>query len=115
MIIAVAGASGRLGRNLVEKLVAKGYKTISLLRSKSSLIPKGAIQRFVSYESGDISDLKKTLEGVTHLINATGSPATYLSEKELELANVDTTKKLLEASPQSLKRFIHIRDRKSVE
>lgn len=110
MLIAVAGASGRLGQNFLKKLMKKGHKVVVLLRSKSSAkkIPSSANQRYVSYESSDLSDLKKTLADVTHIVNITGSTATYLPENELTKANVDATKKLLEAAPPSLKKFIHI-------
>ena len=109
MKIAVAGASGRLGQSFVRKLVENNYDAVALLRSKSSMgkIPKGVSHRFVDYNS-NTSDLKKTLEDISHIVNITGTSSTYLPESELEKANVGATKKLLEAAPSSLQKFIHI-------
>ena len=109
MLVAVAGASGRLGQSFVKKLVANGYPVVALVRSKSSLgkIPKGAKHRFVDY-GGSVAELRSTLEDVTHIVNITGSTSTHLSLDELRNANVEPTKKLLEAAPSSLQKFIHI-------
>jgi len=110
MLIAVAGASSRLGIRLLSKLSKAGYKTVALLRSEKSLdkIPKDVFCKFVDYELEDCSQLRNDLQGVTHIINITGSSSTSIGEKNLFLANVEPTKKLLESAPNSLERFIHI-------
>ncbi len=110
MLIAVAGASSRLGITLLNKLSKAGYNTVALLRSGNSVenIPKNVFCRFVDYELEDCFQLKKDLSGVTHIVNITGSSLLHLGEQKLRLANVEPTKKLLESAPNSLERFIHI-------
>jgi len=108
MLIAVAGASGRLGRKLVQKLSDEGYEVLALVRANSTTgnMPVGVQSRVVDYSSSQV--VSEALSGATHIINTTGSVDTTLSLEELRLANVKATRALLEGAPSNLEKFIHI-------
>lgn len=108
MKIAVAGASGRLGRRFLLYCIKNKLPATALVRSKA---PLGGMCSKIPCTLADYSDarhLEGALEGFTHIINITGSTDTTLSEQELFEANVLTTRALLEAAPKNLERFIHI-------
>ncbi|MFH0927008.1 MAG: NAD-dependent epimerase/dehydratase family protein [Candidatus Micrarchaeota archaeon] len=107
MKVAVAGASGKLGQEVISLLLKKNVHTIAILRAGSKAnMPKGAIMRFADY--GNSASLKEALHGATHIINLTGSVAAHLGLDKLRAANVQPTKMLLEAAPANLQDFIHI-------
>lgn len=111
MLIAVAGASGRLGRRFLLYCRQKGLPTLALLRSAQSAqsLPPETQYVVVGYEgSGGVHELMKALEGVSHIVNLTGSTDTTLFEDALFEANVVPTKALLEATPQTIERFVHV-------
>jgi len=108
MKIAVAGASGRLGRRFLLYCIKNNLPATALVRSKA---PLGGLCSKIPCTLADYSDerqLKEALEGFTHLINITGSTNTSLSAQELYGANVRTTEALLAAAPKTLERFVHI-------
>ncbi|MFH1307213.1 MAG: NAD-dependent epimerase/dehydratase family protein [Candidatus Micrarchaeota archaeon] len=108
MKIAVAGASGRLGRKFVQYCKKKKIPAIALVRSKNSLrfLPKKADCKLTDYSNP--GNLKKSLEGITHIVNITGATDTTIPKKEMYNANMLATKRILDAAPPSLEKFIHI-------
>lgn len=108
MLVAVAGASGRLGLTVLRKLRARRMPCVALVRSRASAqkLASGVLWRLADYS--DVSSLASTLADVTHIVNCTGSPDSSLSMHELMAANVLPTKSLLFAAPRSLQRFVHI-------
>ncbi len=108
MLIAVAGASGRLGRRLMAYFKRQRMPALALLRSRASIssLPKGTPYRLVHPETG--YGLREALRNVTHIVNASGSIDTTLSERALFEANVATTSHLLSCAPPKLKRLVQI-------
>lgn len=108
MLIAVAGASGKLGRAFL--LYCKKHKLASfaLVRSKEAAkkIPAGIACRQADYSDADM--LRTQLADATHIVNITGSADTRLGANALMEANTAPTKALLDASPPKLARFVHI-------
>ncbi len=69
-MVAVTGASGLLGRHIVEKLVAEGVNVLALVRNPQTVFPKS-----VSIRQIDILDpltIQTALEGATAVIHAAG-------------------------------------------
>lgn len=63
--VLVAGATGRVGRVLVRKLLLRGYKVRALVRPESA--PMANIPRSVEVVVGDVGDIaacRRALEGV---------------------------------------------------
>lgn len=108
MLVAVAGASGRLGLHVLHKLKARRMRCVALVRSRAAAqkLPKG--MRFHLVDYSDVDSLARSLSDVTHIVNCTGSPDSSLSMHELLAANVLPTKALLLAAPNRLQRFVHI-------
>lgn len=65
--LVVAGASGYIGKSTVKEAVRQGYKTISLVRSKSSALSNPAVEPYLSgseiieTDVTNLSSLKSTL------------------------------------------------------
>ncbi len=108
MLVAVAGASGRVGRRLLSYLKSKGIRAVALVRSRASIarLPKNTPYKLVHFDTG--WGLADALKNATHVVNLTGSVDTSLSQKELYDANVVPTSHLLSAAPLSIRRFVHV-------
>lgn len=107
-MLAITGATGRLGLNLVRALIAKKEKFFCIVRSEASAkkLPKGVKWRLASLENG--AGLQKALEGATAVANLAGSIDTRLSTRELMIANATATSHLFTALPSTVKRVVHI-------
>ncbi len=105
-MLLVTGASGRIGRALVERLAKKGERIRALVRNKESanVLPKG-----VEVAIGDITDkgsLEKAVKGIDRVIHLAGS-VDFDNQDKMMGINAEGTRNLLEACPKSLKRFVH--------
>lgn len=95
--VAVTGASGHIGANLVRELIDRGYEVVVLVRSTSSALDGLDLVRV----QGDLSDresLCKAFRGVDQVYHL----AAFISiqsgdEGRLEAVNVDGTRNVLEA------------------
>ena len=110
MLIAVAGASGRLGQNFLKYCAEHRLNVVALLRKNSSTeaIPAKTKVRFVDYSAAGFAELKRSLEDATHIVNLTGNTDASLSLSQLRQANVQATKLLLDAAPLLLEKFVHL-------
>jgi nucleoside-diphosphate-sugar epimerase len=108
MLVAVAGASGKVGRRLIAFLHQRHMRVVALVRSRSSAsaLPKGTLIRLVDLQTG--YGLPESLRDVTHLVNLTGKVDVSASERELYEANVVPTSHLLTNAPPKLRRFVHV-------
>ncbi len=108
MLVAVAGASGRVGRRLIRYLKSRRIPVVALVRSRASAarLPKNIHYKLVHFDTG--WGLSEALKKATHVVNLTGSIDTSLSQKELYDANVVPTSHLLSAVPPTLQRFVHV-------
>lgn len=108
MLVAVAGASGRVGRRLLAELGRRRIPAVALLRARSSAskLPRGMPYHLVHFETG--WGLSEALRGATHVVNLTGSTDTARGERALREANVAPTSHLLSCSPPTLARFVHV-------
>lgn len=108
-IVAVTGATGLLGRHIVEKLLAEGVKTLALHRSgREALLPEEITKR-----QGDVLDqvsLEDAFEGATTVIHA-AALVSYNPRwrKRILEVNVAGTRNVVDACLQSgVKNLIHI-------
>lgn len=108
MRIAVAGASGKVGRAVVQRLLDAGETPLAIVRSEQSAqrVPQDAQIKVIDYKNTEI--LSEVLKDRTHVINCTGSYDPDASYDSLLDANVLTTTLLIDSCPNSLQRFIHI-------
>ncbi len=108
LLVAVAGASGRLGLHVLRKLRSHRWKCVALVRSRAAAqkLPKGITWRLADYS--DVDALALTLADVTHIVNCTGKPDQNSSLHDMMAANVLPTRSLLLASPAHLHKFVHI-------
>ncbi len=110
MKIAVTGATGGLGRSLVESLRAKGVDTVALGRNVAigkEIEKTGA--KFVACEIDDDQQLKEAFRGCDQVIHSAGMAAPWGEWKDFERANVAGTRSVLWAMRMTgIERLIHI-------
>ncbi|MFC1776681.1 NAD-dependent epimerase/dehydratase family protein [Pseudomonadota bacterium] len=94
--VAVTGASGHIGANLVRELIDRGYEVVALIRNTSSALEGLDVVKV----HGDLSDrqsLSRAFSGVDQVYHL----AAYVSiqsgvNEELELVNIEGTRNVLE-------------------
>lgn len=114
--IAVTGAGGLVGSNLVEYLASKGYQVLALVRSDKSrkllLSFSGSGYGSVHVAFADIlekTSLTKVLSGVDVIVHAAGAVDPYGKRELIFKTNVEGTFCALSAAKEAgLKQFIHI-------
>ena len=108
ILVAVAGASGRLGLRTLSLLKKRNVKCVGLVRSADAAakLPRGIQHKIVDYT--DVDSLYSALADATHIVNCTGLPDSGLSMPQLMAANVSPTQHLLVSVPPKLIRFVHI-------
>jgi len=107
--IAITGATGHVGANLVRMLVAEGYHVRALLRQPTSEALQGVPVEMVV---GDLSD-ERSLERLCHQVEVVIHSAAVISignlpEKEVFGTNVTGVKNLVQAcKKQGVRRLVH--------
>ena len=111
--VLVTGASGFLGRPIVDALLGKGHDVLAAVRSVSDALP-GAVKQF---PVGDLSgpvDWTAPLQGVDYVVHVAGRAHRLREDADDPLAefrkvNSDATVRLAEAaSAAGVKRFVFI-------
>lgn len=104
VIAAVTGGTGFIGRELVQKLLASGYKVRVLTRKVSIPATDNAN---LTYFYGDIltANLDQFLDGVDTLFNCAGE---ILDESRMEPLHVKGTKRLIDAARSRTRRWVHL-------
>jgi nucleoside-diphosphate-sugar epimerase len=107
--IAISGASGMVGSFLVNYL-QNDYEIKALVRQSSDLKSiSEARSQIWRVDFNDEAQLKHALDFVDVVIHAAGFVNPHASRQEIYAVNVDTTKRLLQASVAAgVKQFIHI-------
>ncbi|MEK7401013.1 MAG: NAD-dependent epimerase/dehydratase family protein [Gemmatimonadota bacterium] len=109
MIVVVTGASGFIGRNLVQRLLGRGAEVRCLVRARGHAPPPGAAAFPVNYDDQDSLDRCHAFDGadvVFHLAAATHATG----QARFDRANVAPTRMLLRAitSRRAGPRFVHV-------
>jgi NAD(P)-dependent dehydrogenase (short-subunit alcohol dehydrogenase family) len=76
-LVAVAGASGRTGKHVVEQLAASGYQVRALVRDMDKakgMFPAGVT--IVAADVRDIASLRPALKGARYVVSAIGAGGT---------------------------------------
>lgn len=109
-MVAVTGATGFLGKHIVTRLVAEGYKVLAFGRNEE----KGKLLEsknctFVKWDICDTSALEVNLKGVDIVIHSAAKSSAWGEYQSFYQTNVTGTKNLLErAIDARVKRIIHI-------
>ena len=86
-IVAVAGATGRTGRLVVQELKAQGYPVRALVRSPGSAqLPEGVEQ--VAADLSSQESLERALDGAAFLISAIGSKKPFSAKENNAVDNL---------------------------
>ena len=95
--VAVTGASGHIGANLVRELLGRGYEVVVLIRQTSDALEGLNVTRVY----GDLADrqsLCKAFNGVEQVYHLAALISIQTGENDqLELVNIEGTKNVLEA------------------
>lgn len=95
--VAVTGASGHLGANLVRELLGRGYEVVVLIRQSSEALEELDVTRVY----GDLADRKslcKAFNGVEQVYHLAAYISIQAGDKDrLELVNIEGTRNVLEA------------------
>ena len=107
-IIAVTGAAGFLGRNLIPALVARGYRVRALVRDEANGAAEGAFET-MTVDLMEKGVAEKALEGAYGLFHLAGIVGKLgVLENEYWQVHVTSTRRLLEAARTGgLRRFIY--------
>ncbi len=103
-LVAVTGATGFVGRNLVRHLTERGYVVRALVR-------RGKTVEGAEVVSGDLESAEalNALVRGTRFVFHLGGRVTAGEEAEFDRANVDGTRRLVEAVEQAgIERLIHV-------
>ncbi len=106
MKIAILGSTGFLGKEVLEKVLAKGYKIKTLVRNPDKL---GGLKDKVEYIVGNVSDADKLEEAVSEtgaVISTVGPPMKNPGDPQMYKEAMEQLVVVLEK--QNIKRFIHI-------
>jgi nucleoside-diphosphate-sugar epimerase len=104
MAILLTGATGKLGKSLLPRLLAKGFKVRAIVRPQSSAsLPSGVMRAECDLSLG--SPPASAYFGVDRVIHLAALVGEY-PEKELKLQNETATRNLLDACPDACKRLV---------
>ena len=88
-IVAIAGATGRTGRLIVQELAARGYNVRALVRSAAAASIQQ--QKGIELAEADLSSpesLERALEGAAFLISAIGSKKPFSARENNAVDNM---------------------------
>lgn len=107
----VTGGTGFVGKNIVDKLVERGYKVAILVRDKNSVKKLGSYANKLDYVYGgvqDIDSLESGMAGYDAVIHLVGI-IREVGSNTFESVHYEGTKNVIEAAKSSrIKRLIHM-------
>ncbi len=111
MKVFVTGGTGFVGKNIVNKLVERGYETTILVRDKKSLKKMGSCADKLNYVYGNIQDiasLERGMSGCDAVIHLVGI-IREVGSNTFESVHFEGSKNMVEAAKLSkIIRFIHM-------
>lgn len=107
MIQLVTGATGLIGSHLARRLVERGLPVRGLVRGGRSRLPAG-VER-VEGDLDDAASLARAMRGVSHVFHCAGLVSDWGRAAEFHRANVDGTRRVVEAAVAAgVRRFVHM-------
>jgi dihydroflavonol-4-reductase len=95
--VAVTGASGHIGANLVRELLSRGYQVVALVRQSSRALNGLDVEK-VHGELSDLQSLARAFSGVEQVYHLAAFISIQNGENEkLEKVNVEGTRNVIEA------------------
>jgi len=106
--ILVTGATGFLGKRLVELLVEKGYSVRGLARKLSNIEKLKRLDTEILFgDVADVESLKPAFEGIDYVIHAAAD--TSGSEGEGQISSIQGTKNIIDLGEKfKIKRLVYI-------
>jgi nucleoside-diphosphate-sugar epimerase len=109
MRVLVTGATGLIGRHVVERLVADGLRVTALIRPGTSPLEEwGAAVETVTGDVTDGGSLDAAVQGQDCVVHAAGIAGDGAPRAQLERVLVDGTAHTLAAAAGLVPRFVHI-------
>lgn len=107
--IFVTGASGRIGSNLVKKLLKDNYEVIALVRDKSKIKKRKNLEVVVA-DINEVNNYKKEIKKCRVVYHLAAYQNMFDKDiKEFERVNVEGTKNILDLLVDSgVERFIYV-------
>ncbi|MEW6416995.1 MAG: NAD(P)H-binding protein [Nitrospirota bacterium] len=103
MKVFVTGGTGFVGKNIVDKLVKRGYETTILVRDKNSLKKLGSYADKLNYVYGnvqDIASLERGMSGCDAVIHLVGI-IREIGVNTFESVHYEGSKNMIEAAKLS--------------
>ena len=111
MLVAVTGATGHLGNNLIRQLISQGYRVRAVVRDLSTIQAIDGIDMDIKY--GDINDfdsLENSFKGVEQVFHLAGLVSIMpRMHKQLHKINVSGTINVIEACKKfKVRRLVYV-------
>jgi nucleoside-diphosphate-sugar epimerase len=104
MAVLVTGATGFLGRRVVDRLLARGHRVVATGRRRE-LAPAGVPFRYADLER----DASGVCDGAIAVVHCAGLSSAWAPYARFEAANLRGTERLLsEAEGAGISRFVHV-------
>jgi len=106
----VAGATGRLGRFVVQKLLDRGYEVRALMVPLFDTAATSGLSgvEFIEGDLGSVPSLVKAMEGVQYLVSAIGSKKPFSGKENDKVDNMGNQNLARAAKAMDLKQIVVI-------
>ena len=106
----VAGATGRLGRLVVQELLKRGYEVRALMVPSFDTAATAGLEgvEFVEGDLGSVPSLTKAMEGVQYLVSAIGSKKPFSGKENNKVDNMGNQNLARAARAMELRQIVVI-------
>lgn len=105
----ITGATGLVGSHAAEALVQQGYAVVAFVRQQSDLSWLRQLEVELAFgELNDQAAIHRAMQGVDYVVHCAAKVGDWGPLDEYRRVNVGGLRNLLDARPQTLKRFVHL-------
>ena len=108
-LLLLTGGTGLVGGEVAERATEAGWTVRAIVRATSDTTRLDALGvQTVVADFGNVASLAAAAKGTTHVVHAAARVGDWGLVEDYMRANVDGTRHLIEAVPETVQRFVHI-------